>query len=94
MVGKKLPFNSLGQLRQALFAAHPHLAHIDAIAAGDAADIKALAKLGGAADKAPFRSVHEDFYLTNAIARASAIMAECTALANAAAENPPMTAAE
>jgi NADH-quinone oxidoreductase subunit G len=90
VLGAKLPFDSLGALRRALFAAHPHLAHIDGIAAGDAADIKALAKLGGAADKAPFRSVHDDFYLTNAIARASAIMAECSALANAAAK----TAAE
>jgi NADH-quinone oxidoreductase subunit G len=90
VLGAKLPFDSLGALRRALFAAHPHLAHIDGIAAGDAADIKALAKLGGAVDKAPFRSAHEDFYLTNAIARASAIMAECSALANAATK----TAAE
>ena len=90
VLGRKLPFDSLGQLRQALFAAHPHLMRIDQIAAGDAADIKALAKLGGSADKAPFRSAHADFYLTNAIARASAIMAECSALANAAAK----TAAE
>jgi len=90
VLGAKLPFDSLGALRRALFAAHPHLARIDAIAAGEAADIKALTKLGGAADKAPFRSVHEDFYLTNAVARASAVMAECSALANAAAK----TAAE
>jgi NADH-quinone oxidoreductase subunit G len=90
VLGAKLPFDSLGALRRALFAAHPHLAHVDAIAAGNAGDIKALEKLGGAADKAPFRPVHDDFYLTNAIARASAIMAECSALANAATK----TAAE
>jgi NADH-quinone oxidoreductase subunit G len=35
-----------------------------------------------------------DFYLTNPIARASAIMAECSALAHAAVKNPPLTAAE
>jgi len=35
-----------------------------------------------------------DFYLTNAIARASAVMAECSALAQASARNPSMTAAE
>jgi NADH-quinone oxidoreductase subunit G len=90
VLGYKLPYDSLAQLRQALFAAHPHLMRIDQIEAGDAADIKKLAKLGGNADKAPFRSPHADFYLTNAIARASAIMAECSALANAAAK----TAAE
>ena len=58
---------------------------IDQIAAGDAADIGKLAKLGGTADKAPLRSSVADFYLTNPIARASATMAECSALANAAA---------
>jgi NADH-quinone oxidoreductase subunit G len=67
-----------------MFAAHPHLLRIDQIAAGDAADIGKLAKLGGAADKAPLMSSVSDFYFTNPIARASAIMAECSALANAA----------
>ena len=41
-------------------------------------------------DKAPFRSPIEDFYLTNPIARASAVMAECSALA----ERATATAAE
>jgi NADH-quinone oxidoreductase subunit G len=94
VLGHKLPYDSLAQLRQALFAAHPHLMRIDQIATGDAGDIKKLAKLAGSADKAPFRSAHADFYLTNAIARASAIMAACSALANAAAKAAPMTAAE
>jgi NADH-quinone oxidoreductase subunit G len=61
--------------------AHPHLQRIDQIAAGDPADIERLAALGGAPDKTPFRSPIEDFYLTNPIARASAMMAECSALA-------------
>ena len=90
VLGHKLPYDSLGALRQALTAAHPHFARIDEIAAGKAADIEALAKLGGAADKTPLRSAVADFYLTNPIARASATMAECSALANAAAK----TAAE
>jgi NADH-quinone oxidoreductase subunit G len=38
----------------------------------------------------PFRSPVEDFYLTNPIARASAIMAECSALA----EQRTLSAAE
>ena len=42
-------------------------------------------------DKAPFRSVIEDYYLTNPIARASAVMAECSALAE---DRSAMTAAE
>jgi len=89
-VGHKLPYDSLTALRQALFAAHPHLMRIDQIAPADAAAIGKLAKLGGSADKAPLRSAVADFYLTNPIARASATMAECSALANAAAK----TAAE
>jgi NADH-quinone oxidoreductase subunit G len=63
---------------------------IDQIAPGEAGDIKKLAKLAGTAEKTPFHSAVADFYLTNPIARASAIMAECSALANAAAK----TAAE
>jgi len=89
-LGHKLPYDSLAALRQAMFAAHPHLMRIDQIAAGDAADIKKLTKLSGELDKAPLRSAVADFYFTNPIARASAIMAECSALAHAAAR----TAAE
>ncbi|HEY5127270.1 MAG TPA: NADH-quinone oxidoreductase subunit NuoG [Bradyrhizobium sp.] len=89
-VGHTLPYDSLAQLRQALFAAHPHMMRIDQIAPADAAAVGKLAKLGGAADKAQLASSVADFYFTNPIARASAIMAECSALANAAAK----TAAE
>ena len=89
-LGQTLPYDSLPQLRQALFAANPHFMRIDQIVAGDTADIQKLAKLGGSADKAPLRSSVPEFYLTNPIARASATMAECSALANAAAK----TAAE
>src|SRR6185436_2372883 len=46
-LGAKLPYDSLGALRQAMFVTHPHLARIGQIAAGDAGDIKKLAKLGG-----------------------------------------------
>ncbi|MGB9393818.1 MAG: NADH-quinone oxidoreductase subunit G, partial [Pseudolabrys sp.] len=89
-LGHKLPYDSLGTLRQAMVAAHPHLMQIDQIAAGDAAAIKKLAKLGGTPEKAHLRPSVADFYFTNPIARASAIMAECSALAHAATK----TAAE
>ncbi len=81
-VGKKLPFDSLAQLRQALFKAVPHLMRIDQIEAGDAAGVKALAARGGSVEKGAFKSPIEDFYLTNPIARASAVMAECSRLAS------------
>jgi NADH-quinone oxidoreductase subunit G len=82
VLGKKLPYDSLSALRQAIFKAAPHLMRIDRIEAGDAAAIKALAGKGGKVDKTPFKSPIEDYYLTNPIARASAVMAECSRLAS------------
>src|SRR6478736_480335 len=73
-LGHRLPYDSLAQLRRQMFAARPHLMKIDEIAAGDAADIGQLARLGGEAGKAAFKSPVSDFYLTNPIARASAVM--------------------
>jgi len=84
-LGQTLPYDSLAQLRAALFKAYPHLQRIDQIAPGDPADIRRLAALGGTPDSAPFVSPVEDFYLTNPIARASAVMAECSAIAEGAA---------
>jgi NADH-quinone oxidoreductase subunit G len=81
VLGVHLPYDSLGALRQALFRGHPHVQRVGAIVPGEAADIRKLAAQAGAPDKAPFRSAIEDFYLTNPIARASAVMAECSALA-------------
>jgi NADH-quinone oxidoreductase subunit G len=86
VLGQRLPYDSLGALRAALFRAYPHLAASDTIAPGSADEVRALAKVGGSFDKAPFKSPIEDFYLTNPIARASAVMAECSALAETAAE--------
>ena len=86
VLGYKLPYDSLSALRKALYAAHPHMQRIDQIAAGDPNDVKKLAQRGGTLDqttwdKAPFHSAIEDFYLSNPIARASAVMAECSVLA-------------
>jgi NADH-quinone oxidoreductase subunit G len=86
VLGHKLPYDSLAQLRQALFKAHPHLQRAGQVAAGDAADIAALAGRGGALEKAVFGSAIDDFYLTNPIARASVIMAECSVLAEGRTE--------
>jgi NADH-quinone oxidoreductase subunit G len=91
LLGKKLPYDSLATLRQALYKAHPHLQRLGQITPGEAADVQKLAALGGSADKAPFRSSIDDFYFTNPIARASAVMAECSAIAHG---RSAMTAAE
>ncbi|RKD73731.1 NADH-quinone oxidoreductase subunit NuoG [Rhizobium sp. WW_1] len=81
VLGKKLPFDSLRELRAKLYAAFPHFAGIDEIAEGDSAQIAAVAKKAGAMGKSAFASPIKDFYLTNPITRASAVMAECSALA-------------
>jgi NADH-quinone oxidoreductase subunit G len=91
VLGKKLPYDSLVALRQTLYKAHPHMMRLGQIAPGEPADIQKLAALGGIADKSPFRSSIADFYFTNPIARASAVMAECSAIAHG---RPAMTAAE
>ncbi|HBF29985.1 NADH-quinone oxidoreductase subunit NuoG, partial [Rhizobium sp.] len=81
VLGKKLPFDSLSQLRQKLYQAFPHFSVVDGVLAGNSADIAAVAKKGGNMTQSAFASPIKDFYLTNPIARASAVMAECSALA-------------
>jgi NADH-quinone oxidoreductase subunit G len=83
VLDKRLPFDSLAQLRGRLYGEYPHLAGIDAVAAGDVFAVQALAARGGKVAKGAFASPVKDFYLTNPIARASAVMAECSALAKA-----------
>ena len=81
VLGRKLPFDSLPQLRAALYSAFPHFAAVDEIAPAGTEGLARLARVGGETGRAPFASAVKDFYLTNPIARASAVMAECSALA-------------
>ena len=82
-LGATLPWDSLAGLRQALVAAVPHLAKIDQVADNGWTPI-ALRDMGAAT----FRTAVKDFYLTNPIARASTLMAECSALAKSRASAP------
>jgi NADH-quinone oxidoreductase subunit G len=86
VLGQKLPYDSLAALRATLYAAFPHFAQLDEIAAGAAGAVESLAKLKGKADKASFGNAVKAFHLTNPIARASKIMAECAALAAGSAK--------
>ncbi|CAH1671593.1 NADH-quinone oxidoreductase subunit NuoG [Chelatococcus asaccharovorans] len=81
VIGKRLPFDSLSQLRQTLYTTYPEFADIDSVLVGDPAGLAAVAAAGGAVSEAAFVSAVNDFYLTNPIARASTVMAECSALA-------------
>jgi NADH-quinone oxidoreductase subunit G len=78
----RLPYDSLPELRRALYSAYPHFAAVDRVLAGDVAT---LGKLASAKGKLPsglsFKSTVENFYFSNPIARASALMAECAQIA-------------
>ncbi|EAQ05654.1 NADH-quinone oxidoreductase subunit NuoG [Yoonia vestfoldensis] len=82
-LGATLPYDSMAQLRQALVAAHPHLAALDEVAENDWQPLP-VAKPG----KADFVLAVTDFYLTNPIARASSLMAELSANAKARKTTP------
>jgi NADH-quinone oxidoreductase subunit G len=84
VLGAKLPFDSLAQLRGALYGACPHLEVLDQAATENSSAITKLAKGSSKPGKAVFAETIPDFYLTNPIARASATLAECSALANGA----------
>ncbi len=86
-LGATQPWNSLAGLRQALVAAVPHLAEIDEVPENTVSPLP-KGKLGTAA----FVPAVRDHYLTNPIARASALMAELSA--NAAARRGAKLAAE
>ncbi|AXS40391.1 NADH-quinone oxidoreductase subunit NuoG [Breoghania sp. L-A4] len=84
VLGHTLGYDSLAALRVALYQKHPHFAAIDEITPANVADVVKLADMGKPG-KASFVSPVRDFYLTNPIARASAVMAECSAQAAARA---------
>ncbi len=78
-LGVKLSYDSLVGLRAALAKAYPHLVKYDFVTPGAFTEIAA----SGQPTNEAFVSPVHDFYLTNPIARASLVMAECSALASA-----------
>ena len=80
VLGKPLPFDSATELRAKLFEAHPHLALLDLVEPADSAAVERLAQKPARADKERFGHAIDDYYLTNPIARSSAIMANLSAL--------------
>jgi NADH-quinone oxidoreductase subunit G len=79
-LGATLPWNSLAELRRAIVKAVPHLGAIDEVPENDWHRIPLRDPA-----KADFRNAVKDFYLTNPIARASALMGELSAQAKARA---------
>ena len=82
-LGRALPFDSLAALRRDLFGIHPHM-RSDALVPADAGVLMTLADRGAnLAGIGPFAAAAHDYYLSNPIARASKVMAECARLAKA-----------
>ena len=81
VLGKTLPYDDLAAVRAAMEADAPHFAMVDVVT--PVADMPSLP--AGELDAAPFETPVRDFYMTNPIARASAVMAECSAGRAAAA---------
>ena len=83
VLGHRLPFDSLSAMREQMYAAHEHLEMVDLVEEPRAEAVNAAldamaSREGGELSSEPFRSAVEDFYLTNPIARASKVMAECS----------------
>jgi len=85
-LGRTQPWDSLPELRRAVFEVAPHLAEIDLVPENDWQPLEP-----GPLGRASFRNAIADFYLTNPIARSSPIMAELSAMA-AARRNPALAA--
>jgi len=81
-IDKVLPYDDIAALRRRMWEIAPQLATLDEVAPGE------MAAFGveGAMDPAPFESPVADYYLANAICRASSVMAECSQLYIAGAE--------
>ena len=73
-MAEALPFDSLQDLRQKLFEEVPHLSQIDVVSPAGLPD-KGPA---GSVTDVPFGVAIDDFFLSNAIARASVTMASCS----------------
>ncbi len=81
VLGSPLPYDSLRQLRARLYEVHPHLARLDVAEPGKSAELAERAGRPDTLIDAVLTSPIGDFYLTNPIARASAVMGECAQLA-------------
>ena len=92
--GQTLPYDTLGALRAAMYKTAPQLARLGKVEKAPLDAVGALAKSTGSIGGEPLASPVRDFYLTNPIARASAVMAEMSALKKTVSASPRLKAAE
>jgi NADH-quinone oxidoreductase subunit G len=79
-LGKTLPYDTLAALRSGMYRSYPQLARIDHLEPSSADDLAALRAVKGEMSSEPFAPAVGDFYMSNPIARSSAIMAELSAM--------------
>jgi len=89
VLGHTLPFDSLAGLRRELYSEHPHFAKLDMVAQSGVEDVAGFANALGASKTGkvlagPLVSPVTDYFMTNPIARASKVMAECSAMRSGA----------
>jgi NADH-quinone oxidoreductase subunit G len=90
--GQMLDYDTLPALRAAMYRAAPQLAALDTVESRSVSGLETLSKLKDKAGSEPFGTSVTDFYLTNSIARSSAVMAGMSALRSA--HDKKLTAAE
>jgi NADH-quinone oxidoreductase subunit G len=80
VLGDALPFDSLQELRAQMYRACPNLALLDLVEPADRATIETLAARPAKPGKERFGVAIADYFLSNPVARASAIMASLSAM--------------
>jgi len=80
VLGQTLPFDSAAELRSKMYEACPHLALLDLVEQANAGAIDKLAGKPAKAGKDRFGLLIDDYYFSNPVARASAIMASLSAM--------------
>jgi NADH-quinone oxidoreductase subunit G len=81
VLGRKLPYDDLTTLRQQMLNDAPSWSALDQAPVCPGAEAPVWSSIGtpGSIEATPFAYPIRDFYLTNPVARASQVMAECSA---------------
>ena len=86
--GHKLPYDTVAALRKAMYERAPRLAQLGTAGGESPAGVEMLMQRTSQMTGEPFGTGVADFYMTNPIARASAVMAELSAIRRGAGARP------
>jgi NADH-quinone oxidoreductase subunit G len=93
-LGRVLAYDTLSALRAAMYKEAPVLANLGHLTPAGLNGVEELSRRSGALGSEPFSQAVGDFYLTNPIARASAVMAELSRLKRSMGRERAAEAAE